>query len=325
MSFDKSSERLSEALPTPGRALFLRTSFNRSLIDSLIYLLEVCEEVTPPDLFMRTKQKLNSLNPQSKLSGLLSTVHVDFFNAAEQKDIQRVHEITRVLDRDDFLIEKINFLNLSNLNNYYTPLIKNIFSQEIEREVCFFSLSAREFDKVKKSLLRCLKILECASPHFFIEFHELVSEVLILKAEGLKGGSSSDVFGMIYKCYLDKWKTCTDILDFLIHEQSHLYIHLLNKDDPLVLNPLERYEAPLRKEKRPLMGIYHATFVLARMQYVLNKALALNEIPENEKEYCEELITYYKKRFQVGFTTLQNHAQMTPLGSALIQSARKLV
>lgn len=148
---------------------------------------------------------------------------------------------------------------------------------------------------------------------------------MILNAKGVKAGSSFNLFGAIYKSYLHKWEKITDVLDFLVHELSHLYVHLLNNDDSLVLNPSERYESPLRKEKRPLMGIYHATFVLARIQYVLNKALVLNEIPEDEKDYCHELIIHYKKRFHVGFDTLQNHAQMTPLGSALIQSASKLL
>ena len=84
---------------------------------------------------------------------------------------------------------------------------------------------------------------------------------------------------------------------------------MLNKDDPLVLNPQEMHESPLRKEKRPLMGIYHATFVLARVLYVLTKALDLNEIPKDEKDYCKELLIYYKKRFNVGFEHPPNSCQ----------------
>ena len=130
---------------------------------------------------------------------------------------------------------------------------------------------------------------------------------------------------MIYKSSLFRGERITDTVDFLIHEQSHLYVHLLNKDDPILLNPKETYYSPLREEDRPLMGIYHATFVLARMQYVLEQALILNEIPEAEKDYCKDLISLYKKCFYDGFATLQTHAQMTPLGSALIQSASKLL
>ena len=73
------------------------------------------------------------------------------------------------------------------------------------------------------------------------------------------------------------------------------------------------------------MGIYHATFVLSRMQYVLGKALTINEIPDEEQEYCKELIGRYQQCFHEGFDTIMTHGQMTPLGSALIQSARTLL
>ena len=73
------------------------------------------------------------------------------------------------------------------------------------------------------------------------------------------------------------------------------------------------------------MGIYHAAFILARVFYVLNKALVLHTIPENEKEYCQEFVTDYRKCFIESYQILQTHAQMTPLGQALITSASKLV
>src|SRR5437867_8832458 len=88
---DKSLDHLSRALPISGRALFLRTSFNRSIIDSLRYLLEICNEVIPTDLFTKVDQKLNSLNLETKLSGLLSIIHTDLFSAAEQKNVPRVN------------------------------------------------------------------------------------------------------------------------------------------------------------------------------------------------------------------------------------------
>ena len=44
-----------------------------------------------------------------------------------------------------------------------------------------------------------------------------------------------------------------------------------------------------------------------------------------ERDYCTELIDYYQKRCHVGLEILKEHAQMTPLGSALIRSASKFL
>ncbi|OJW51070.1 MAG: hypothetical protein BGO67_12115 [Alphaproteobacteria bacterium 41-28] len=322
---NNSTAFLSQALPVEGRALSLRTSFNESLLESLKYLLDACVEVIPEDLFFQANQKLGSLNPEFKLSGLLSQINADFFNAVEKKDIQRIIAISRKLSTNDFQVKNMAYLNLSNLDDYYSPLVKHTFSQETMAKASFFPLSSEHFQQVQESLQRGFGILQRSFSDFFKESQELISEVLIMNSEGLKAGSSFDLFGMIYASYLYKWKKVSEILDLITHEQAHLYVYLLNKDDPLVLNPKEFHESPLRKEKRPLMGIYHATFVLARIYHVLTKALALNEIPKEEKDYCKELQDYYQKRCKVGLEILQTHAKMTPLGEGLILSASKLV
>lgn len=325
MTRNSSLALLSEALPIRGRALSLKTSFNQSLITSFNYLLEVCQEVIPSNVLTLAREKLSSLNPESKLSGLLGLLHAEFFKAAEQNDPMLVNYIVERLSKENLDHEDVTYVSLSNLDEYYSPFISHIFSQEIKREVEFFSLSAEEFEKAKTSIQRGVKILERSFPDFFAEFQELVSEILVLKAKGLYQGSSSELFGMIYKSSMFRGERTADAVDFLVHEHSHLYLHSLNKDDPILLNPSERHYSPLREDDRPLMGVYHATFVLSRMQYVLDQALILNEIPEDEKEYCKELLTFYRKCFHEGFDTIMTHGQMTPLGSALILSASKLL
>lgn len=315
---------LSEALPISGRASTLRTEFNRSLIVSLRYLLDACSEVIPPDFFSKATQRLADLKPELKFSGLLSTLHYDFFSAAEQQNIQKVNQIAARLSEDTYYIDKIDIISFSEVNDYYAPLVGERFA-DIGRESHFSHLSSEEFEKVKKVLQQAIEMYKKSFPDFYSEFEELVSEILVLKAEGLKNGTSTDVFGMIYKSSIFNCEKITDALDFIVHEQSHLYLHLLNTDDPIVLNPHEMHEAPLRVDKRPLMGIFHATFVISRMHYVLKKALSLNVIPEDEREYCEEQVLDYKKRCQSGREVLKKHAQMTPLGEALIASASKLV
>ena len=325
VSTSYSLESLSKALPVAGRALFLKASFNQSLIDSLNYLLEACHEAVPSSLFSKATQKINSLSVTSKLSGLLGVIHSNLFNAAEQNDLTKVCSTLERFSDDTLQHENLTYVNLSNVDDYYSPLVRHVFSQELKREVEYYSLPSEDFEKAKCSIQRGIQIIERSFPDFYAELQDLVSEILVVKARGLKQGSSSDLFGMVYKSSLFRGEKITDAVDFLIHEQSHLYVHALNKDDPILLNPAQMYYSPLREEDRPLMGIYHATFVLSRMQYVLGKALTINEIPDEEQEYCKELIGRYQHCFHEGFDTIMTNGHMTPLGSALIQSARTLL
>lgn len=315
----------SKALPIVGRALPLRTSFNRSLINSLLYLLDVCSEVIPETRFARAKEKIESLNPELKFSGFLNLLHIDLLKMAENNDIEGVNNIVERLGVEDHYIRELKFLNLSNCDEYYEPLIKNIFSESITREIEFLSLPSSEFEEVKASFCRGLKIFEEAFPDFFMEFQELVGEILLLKGKNLYQGSSTDLFGMIYKSSDHKWEKLTDLFEFFVHEEAHLYLFLVNREDPILLNPTDIYFSPIRKEERPLMGIYHANFVLARVCYVVEKALARNVIPVNERDYCVEFLTTYGDCFFEGLATVKAHAQMTSLGEALLESAIQLV
>ena len=314
----KSLNFFSKALPVKGRAFFLRTKFNKSLLESFKYLLDACREVIPRDIFLRGYEIIASFDPHSKLSGFLSLLHADLFRAMEQNDIQKVNEIVCKICENNFQVSDINYVNISNLNSYYAPLVRHVFSQETIATAKFADLPPKEYERVINSFHRGFESLQRISPDLFQESQQLISEVLVMNAEGLKGGSSFELFGMIYVSYPYKWEKLTEILDLITHEQAHLYIYLVNKDDQLVLNPLEKDISPLRPEQRPLIGSYHATFVLARVSYVLQLALTLDEIPSNEREYCRDLLSYYQERFFVGYEMLNRRAQMTPLGRALL-------
>ncbi len=316
---------VSEALPISGRASFLRKDFNLSLIESIQYLVEACREVLPASLFIQVQQKMNNLKPDHKLSGFLSLLHYELFNAAEKNDIKQVNSIIDCLNAEELYVENLKFLNLADLDACYLTSVKTIFSQEIKREVEFFSLSSSDFNAMEMALQKGLSLYKDAFPDFYEEFEQLIGEILLLKAKGLYQGSSTDLYGMVYKSSLHNWEKITDVFEFFVHEQSHHYLFLVNTKDSLLLNPTDIHFSPIRKERRPLMGIYHANFILSRVCYVLDKALANDVIPMEERPYCIEFLEKYKECFYEGLKTLETHGQFTPLGKAILESATKLV
>jgi len=325
LDHDGENAYLSEALPVSGRALALRMRFNRSLIQSCGVLLDACEDVVSSSLFQNAKVTLTRLNADLKLSGFLSALHVNLFHAIEAENLLKIEEIITHISSKEFQCTEMKILNFSALSRGDAACAQRFFSQEISEDVVISPLTDAQHHCIQRSLEKGLIVYQNAFPNFYREFEELVSEILLLNSQRLKQGSSADLFGMIYKSYQHPWKTVADILDLLVHEQSHLYIYLLNHDDRLILNPMDRFEAPLRKEKRPLIGIFHATFVLARMQYVLKKAHEGRLLPRHEQHDCQTRVTYYQKRFRAGFEVLQKHAQLTPLARQLMTSAKTLL
>lgn len=314
-----------KALPEVGRALILTSLFNSSLIESLNYLFRACEEVFSPSLFNKVTEKINSLNPQKKLSSRLNVLHSDLASSVQSEDVERVEIIANKLVEDNFEVSDFEFINIDHLDSYYTPLIKNICKQEVPEKVEFYPLLQNEFEHMKAETFRGLNTIKDVCPDYFEEATSLINEILFLKAERLRHGSSLNSFGLIYRNYFFRWEHLTDTIDIIIHELSHIYLFLLNMRDSIIVNSMDLHDSPLRVDKRPLIGIYHAAFVLARVIDVLTKCIENDAIPKDERTYCCELIEAHRTRFQMGMSVLNIHAQMTPLGQALIVSASQLV
>jgi HEXXH motif-containing protein len=76
---------------------------------------------------------------------------------------------------------------------------------------------------------------------------------------------------------------------------------VLNSDD-------ERFTAPLRPDPRPMMGIFHATFVLSRVVRVFRRLAA-----HDPKRFAAS-VPYFIDRFTAGHETVVKHARLSDLG-----------
>ena len=84
----------------------------------------------------------------------------------------------------------------------------------------------------------------------------------------MSAGTTFDLAKLIYIQSFDSFdeRNLFVVLDRILHESAHIHLHLQTMKDPLLLNsPNELYGSPFRDKPRPLIGIYHAHFVLYRL------------------------------------------------------------
>lgn len=316
---------LSDSVACAARAYELREQFNLSLLESLRHLLDVAEDVIDVSCRRHLEQKLGSLNLHEQYSGFLSAYNAQLIKAVEEQDIPYIEKLFYFLENEDFLIKE-KFINFDRFLPHQQEIFKTIASFELPRDISFSELSLKKFTNRKDVISEALQTLSNAMPTWYEEIQVLVSEIVILDAINLNAGSSFDLFGLIYINYNYKPDKLIDSLDFIIHESAHLYIYLLSYQDSLILNaPDERYESPLRKDKRPLIGNYHACFVLARVLCVLKYLHHHNALPSEESFYLDELLEHYKIRFFAGYELLNKHGRFTDLGRKLLESSKNLV
>ena len=95
-------------------------------------------------------------------------------------------------------------------------------------------------------------------------------------------------------------------------------------EEPLVLNDDdELFRSPLRIDPRPMDGIYHATFVLARMHWAMTKLINDSRVSPEQRELAIQAARVDRRHFSDGLAIVEAHARLTPMGAALMDGARQ--
>ncbi|QDC08719.1 HEXXH motif domain-containing protein [Oceanicola sp. D3] len=113
------------------------------------------------------------------------------------------------------------------------------------------------------------------------------------------------------------------IAEVLAHESAHSLLFGLTIEEPLVLNPGdERFPSPLRADPRPMDGIYHATFVSARMAWAMEGLAASGLLSAEEKAEALKAAEADRANFASGLSVVDAHGILSPTGQRIIDNAR---
>lgn len=159
------------------------------------------------------------------------------------------------------------------------------------------------------------------------EIRALLREIILAagtedpKAMTFDGASSFMLWGAII-LNANRRDGALGMVQMLAHESAHNLLFGWSADESLVENPPESlYSSPLRVDPRPMDGIYHATFVTARMYRAVRRLYDGGVLPSALQEKARQEMASNAALFAKGMETVQNHGQLTPLGRAIIQGA----
>lgn len=173
---------------------------------------------------------------------------------------------------------------------------------------------------------QALAVLKFADEDMYNETLALISQVTIFKAQAIMGGSLARTFGAIFISSPDHdpirghdayitHRGIPYFLEHLVHESSHNVLFGLMLYDPMVTNPVsEKFSAPLRTDLRPMYGIFHAAFVVARMVRIF-KLL----VEKGHDEY-QNLIDHFEPRLINGIRIIREHGRLTENGRQFFET-----
>ena len=317
------------SLPEAKKVEALHEAYKFKFINSLIDLI-VCAGNALDEDYYPIINKLHTIKdkPPKYFSPWLYNLYFKLLEFMEKDDISEVKRILSLLSNVE---EHYFFLESQRIQ---PGLVEDweclVFSEEELVSFGSHALKAsspteHEVHLFKLCFGRSMELIATASPLLLKEIYSLVSTILLVNSPVNVGATSPKFFGAIYislpQGELEKHHDLL-LVDQLVHETSHLFLNSIIAHDPLILNsPQERFSSPIRDDLRPMLGVYHATFVLNRVIRVFKKIHALHLY--HDEAFLMMCINNLLIKYEIAYSTVKAHAVLTKIGKQIFESTRE--
>jgi HEXXH motif-containing protein len=170
--------------------------------------------------------------------------------------------------------------------------------------------------------------MDATDPELAGEIRALLRKVVLAagtkqpKAMTFDGASAFMLWGAII-INVNRSDGWLGMVQMLAHESAHNLLFGLSADESLVENsPEELFASPLRRDARPMDGIYHATFVTARMHRAVKRLSESGILCAELQEKARQELAENARLFAQGIETVDRNAKLTSLGRAVRDGAR---
>jgi len=180
-----------------------------------------------------------------------------------------------------------------------------------------------EFAHASQRVSDAVALLDAGAPELAGELRTLVHEIVVVDKPGdwPFGASSFQLWGALFLKPKPQAGR-VEIAEQLAHECAHALLFGFGMGKPLVENePEELYPSPLRSDPRPMDGVVHATYVIARMYYTASRLLESGLITAEEAREARSGAERNARGYTEGIAVVKAKARWIPAGEAALASA----
>jgi len=320
--------------PDPDRAHLLDRRMHTELAASLRYLQERLVDAALPDTGLdpiRLDSPLTLIADGSRLSPVSFAAYYDFAAALMEGDAPAAR----------IALDELAAARPLPVGRLHAPLRASDRCPRSARYARMFAGGGSEADAIVLNPLpreradafagrfeRGMALMRAAFPELAGEVDAIVHEVVAMgsvpgRAEQFDGGSHYQLWGALF-LNADYHPTDAAMVEVISHESAHSLLFGLCTEEPLVRNDDdELFPSPLRTDLRPMDGIYHATFVSARMHMATMRLLASGLLDPAGRETMVAARDANRRHFEAGESVVARHGHLTPLGLELMNGARR--
>jgi len=194
--------------------------------------------------------------------------------------------------------------------------------EDCGREAEIRPASNAELELAANSIAGALESMRNHDPDMLDEIQEHVLLIRLFAGKVTMGFTDERILGaMMLRLPGDNIDPVLYYIEHIVHEASHMHLNCLMSMDPLILNARdERFISPIRPDPRPMTGVFHATFVSAKIARTFMKIYQSTKNADLLHPLAETLDETLR-----GLNEIQRHAKLTSHGKALITSVGSFV
>ena len=326
-TFAPSSEKALSFPPNPERGRVLYDRIKDRLGESFRQIAGASSAVAQIDE-SRLTAFLDSVSRSRKISPRFFAIYHEILVAADEDDVDSVSRLFGELVDADSHDDSVPSYNLTDehLGRGNAARYKRWADTDPENPLNLVALSDAEYARIAATKCDAFALMDAGAREVSGEIRSLLAEVVFAGGAPdekftFHGISSFFLWGTVL-INAEGHKTPLELVQTLAHESSHMHLFAVALDGPLVHNSdEERYHSPLRADPRPMDGIYHATYVTARMHYVLSRLLASGGLSPAQVEEAKIACANHVKSYREGYEVVCSHGSLSELGEGLLNGA----
>ena len=330
---------LSCPYPNSNRSRILLTNMRDKICDSFLYLSSIVLGKMDLNYDMLTEDINKYRNYDYPLS-IISAFHERLIAHMKNGNTEKIRDLFKEFEtihvkRKAFSLIAHNTphqsLSLKGQQIIY-DVCKNSFDGTYNKPFVFNAPSISSMLIFETALYKALEAVNTLDNLLFLELSTILDYIWVVKTKQMNAGVSFPTYGIVFIREITKKEHWTRILEHLVHEAAHLYLYAVMTIDPIfnITQPDKNYPSPFRISDRPMSGIYHAMFVLARTIYTFNlfkkhtlykPLFAQIKTSYNEQGNDDDFIT----KFNLTYKIIKENAHLTTLGTLILNNCADLV
>lgn len=304
--------RFSTAIPDASLNRELAASVVRLIKSLMIEMLENCEASLHIDL-LPCKTWIGQLPEERQLSPAIFTIATHLQQGIARHDADLVYDWLSRLARlaaaaDDepaplvssVLTEEWEHASVAAMREYDQTNIRG------ETTIVWPIFDAATMDFHRHHIDTALALIRQYDPDCFDEFEAFVVCIKLFQGQVLRGETSKMSYGAIWLRQPEPESDQVAYwIEHIVHEISHLRLEAVFMHEQLVLNPPteKRFRAPIRDDPRPMRGVFHACFVLARIIRIFRRM----SLAGFDKRFRDQL-RLFELQFEIGSASVHDPA-----------------